>query len=203
MGLKKRFYDTINSFCDSGHSAEMWYELHKSYSQKHRKYHNINHLNEMFHYFDKYRDELNHPEEVAYAIFYHDIIYKVLKNNNEEKSAKIATKYLTLLKVNAEIIERVHQLILDTKTHQTLTNDGKFMMDFDLAILGQPEEIYQLYTSQIRKEYNVFPDILYNNGRKKVLQHFIDKEAIFSTVFFYNEFEKQAKYNLTLELNSL
>ena len=181
----------------------MWDELQTNYSQKHRKYHNLNHLNEMFSYFDVFVDELDHPEEVAFAIFYHDIIYNVLKSNNEEKSAKIAVKYLSVMKIEAEVINRVNQLILDTKTHQTLTNDGNFLMDFDLAILGQPEKEYQLYTSQIREEYKVFPNIIYTKGRKKVLQHFLDNEAIFKTAFFYDKFEKQAKSNLQQELNSL
>ena len=76
------------------------------------------------------------------------------------------------------------------------------MIDFDLAILGQQEDIYLNYTKLIRKEYKLVPSLLYKNGRKKVLQHFIDKPFIYATNKFRGLYEDQAKMNLKNELNS-
>ena len=77
------------------------------------------------------------------------------------------------------------------------------MVDFDLAILGQSEYIYKNYTQLIREEYKLIPKIIYKTGRKKVLQHFIDKPFIYATDQFKALFETQAKKNLITELKSL
>jgi len=63
--------------------------------------------------------------------------------------------------------------------------------------------MYENYTHQLRKEYAVYPDLLYNEGRKKVLMHFLEMNRIFKTDEFYNQFEKQARENLKRELKEL
>jgi len=42
----------------------------------------------------------------------------------------------------------------------------------------------------------VYPDLVYNPGRKKVLNHFLAMDSIFKTDYFYNKFDRQAKENL-------
>ncbi|HXL55890.1 MAG TPA: hypothetical protein VN958_06525 [Chitinophagaceae bacterium] len=44
---------------------------------------------------------------------------------------------------------------------------------------------------------------MYNEGRKKVLMHFLEMNRIFKTDEFYNQFEKQARENLKRELKEL
>jgi len=70
-------------------------------------------------------------------------------------------------------------------------------------VLGADAETYQQYTQQIRKEYGIYPNIVYNPGRKKVLQHFLSMPHIYKTEVFYNRYEKQARVNLAWELNML
>jgi predicted metal-dependent HD superfamily phosphohydrolase len=52
----------------------------------------------------------------------------------------------------------------------------------------------------VRKEYLIYPDLIYNPGRKKVLHHFLAMDRIFKTDFFYNKFEQQARQNLRKEI---
>jgi len=69
--------------------------------------------------------------------------------------------------------------------------------------LGQPSDVYEQYCGQIRKEYSIYPDIVYKPGRKKVLIHFLNMEKIFKTSFFYDKYELQARANLESELKRL
>jgi predicted metal-dependent HD superfamily phosphohydrolase len=41
---------------------------------------------------------------------------------------------------------------------------------------------------------------MYNPGRKKVLQHFLDMKSIFKTPYFIQKFETQAAKNLIAEI---
>jgi len=57
--------------------------------------------------------------------------------------------------------------------------------------------------NKIRKEYKVYPDIIYKPGRRKVVQHFLAMERIYKTDYFFVRLEQQAKENLTKELTLL
>ncbi|MGE4514074.1 MAG: hypothetical protein AB7E26_09720, partial [Chryseobacterium sp.] len=72
-----------------------------------------------------------------------------------------------------------------------------------LSILGSESEIYVSYTQKIRKEYSIYPDLLYRPGRKKVLEHFLKSESIFKTEYFKEKYELRARENILSEIESL
>jgi len=179
-----------------------WNELQKAYSYKSRHYHNLTHLEEMIYCFEKYKTELQFPDEVLYAIFYHDYVYNSSRKDNELKSAEFAVKILP----EAAIIDKkvVFDLIMATKNHDSKnTEDEKWLIDFDLKILSKNWEAYKTYFKQIRKEYSIYPDFLYNPGRKKALQHFLEHEYIYQTETFRKLYEEQAKMNIQKEIDLL
>jgi predicted metal-dependent HD superfamily phosphohydrolase len=55
----------------------------------------------------------------------------------------------------------------------------------------------------VRREYSIYPDLLYKPGRKKVLQHFLNMEHIFKTIHFYTLYEQNARNNLNREIAEL
>lgn len=183
--------------------TRLWNELEEAYQEDFRKYHNLNHLEELFRYYEIYKSALKHPEEIALAIFYHDYVYNIWKKDNEDKSAIKATQVLKSIRYSIESIHRIEQLILATKHHNGASKDEKFLIDFDLAIIGKSEEEYKQYAINIRKEYAKVPSFMYRKGRKKVLQHFLDKKSIFQTTEFISKYEEQARRNLRTELNQL
>ena len=204
MNLEKRFSTLLSEYTNySILIVSLWKNIDKHYSETHRTYHNKTHLVELFKYFDIYKKNLKNPDTVAFSIFYHDVIYNIWKKDNEEKSADYALKELSKIKLSSRILDEIHQQIIATKTHQANDNDTKWFVDFDLAILGKSSKIYKNYAQLIRKEYKLVPDFLYKKGRKKVLQHFIDKPFIYATDEFRKLYENQAKENLTNELYSL
>lgn len=204
MNLEKHFSTLVSEYInDAVLISSLWENINKHYSEAHRAYHNKTHLIELFKYFDLYKDNLDNPDIVAFSIFYHDIIYNIWKKDNEEKSADFAIKELFKIELSSIILAEINQQILATKTHQANNNDTKWLVDFDLAILGKSSEVYKNYAKLIRKEYKLVPNFMYKKGRKKVLQHFIDKPFIYATDEFRSLYENQAKENLTNELNTL
>jgi len=181
---------------------ELWLEIKKKYTEKHRAYHNLNHLEEIFSYYDVYKDKLEQPDIICFSIFYHDIIYSVWKKDNEEKSADFALDELSAL-LSSSQLQNIQQQIVATKIHEGVDKDTEWLLDFDLAILGQSVNDYKSYTQKIRKEYKSVPNFLYKKGRIKVLEHFIDKATIYKTSEFIDLYEVQAKENLKQELNFL
>ncbi len=205
MNLQERFYKTLSYWVKDDIQIELqWKEVKNKYSSSSRHYHNLNHLSEMFTYYDMYKDKLEYPIELSYAIFYHDIIYNSISKQNELNSAELAIDYLKDTEIESKIKERVFNLIMVTKDHKFKeSNDEKWMIDFDLGILGQSWERYYLYTKEIRKEYAFAPNFMYKNGRKKVLKHFLNKSKIYKTDVFYELFEVKARKNIKKELEIL
>ncbi|MBL4642181.1 MAG: hypothetical protein JKY44_01180 [Flavobacteriaceae bacterium] len=204
MNLKQRFYRLISRYTEDALLIDsLWIELETKYAETHRAYHNQKHLQELFTYFDAYKQHLENPALVEFSIFYHDIIYSIWKKDNEEKSALLAIERLASLQLHAHDLDSIHEQIIATKTHTTIHADTAWMIDFDLGILGQSPAVYLDYTKSIREEYKSVPTFMYTKGRKIVLQHFINKPFIYATAAFQKLYEEQAKLNLINELNAL
>lgn len=194
----------INYTTNSSLINELWDEVEKNYSGKNRHYHTLQHLENLLITLTEVKSEIQHWESILFTLFYHDIIYTALKSDNEENSALLAEKRIQQLSVSNDIIERCKNQILATKSHSKSTDsDTNYFTDADLSVLGQPWEIYSLYYKNVRKEYAIYPDFIYNPGRKKVIQHFLSMNSIYKTDYFYNQFEKVAKENLMKELSYL
>ena len=180
----------------------LWLDLEKAYSKKSRYYHNLTHLEEMVFWFFKYKEQLQQPNEVLFSIFYHDYVYKVTRKDNELKSAEHA---IVLLKPNHQLNkQQVFDHILATQLHQHNKNeDSNWLIDFDLKILSKDWEDYKIYCQQIRNEYKIYPDFLYNPGRKKALEHFLANKNIYQTQEFRTLFEAKARENIKKEIATL
>lgn len=180
----------------------LWTELVKAYSSSSRHYHNLTHLEEMIVLFGEYESELQFPNEVLYSIFYHDYVYKVTRKDNELKSAEKAISILPEeAKLNSDL---VFEMIGATQLHlHNEIEDVNWLLDFDLKILAKEWNEYQVYCSQIRKEYKIYPNFLYQPGRKKALEHFLEQEFIFQTKEFRMKYEAKARANIGREIASL
>ncbi len=203
--LQQLFVELASKFCtDHDLIRSCWQEIEKQYSGKKRHYHTLAHLQNMQQQLKHVADQLRDPDAVGFALFYHDIIYDIHQKDNEEKSALTAQERLAQMSVPAGISEACTSMIIATKQHQlSEDNDTNHFTDADLSVLGQPWAVYDEYRKQVRKEYSFYPALLYKPGRKKVLRHFLDMDAIFKTAFFSAAFEKQARENLQHEFDLL
>jgi len=205
MNLNSIFSDLISKYSNNEKlKTEYWAEIEKSYSQKSRKYHNLTHLENMILELENVKDQISDHDALLFSVFYHDLINKATSKDNEEKSAEIAKIRLDKLNISNERIAKIYNQILGTKSHKRSDDsDTNFLLDADLAILGKDWKVYENYIHQIRKEYSIYPDFLYNPGRKKVLIHFLEFEQIFKTVYFKEKYEKTAKENIQREISML
>lgn len=203
--LKSIWTELVLNYIDDVKLVDrLWTEIEKAYSHKSRYYHNLEHLKYMAQKALEHKNDLNDPDTIMFSIFYHDIVYNQIGQDNEKKSANIAENRLVSLGVPADKIYRCKEQIMATKDHHGRDeNDTSYLLDFDLAILGDTPENYKNYTKKIRSEYAIYPDFLYKKGRKKVIRHFLDMDRIFKTDVFYKNYEKQARENLKTELQEL
>jgi predicted metal-dependent HD superfamily phosphohydrolase len=198
--LENKFKTLCQNFSkDTKLISLLWQEIKVAYSEPARHYHTLQHLEHI--YKELHAFELSPLLE--FAIFYHDIVYDVLQNNNEEISTLHAMKYLNLLGANKTLKDELLILILETKTHNASNEKNKLFLDADLSILGSSEKNYKKYIQNIRKEYALYDDSTYFAGRKKVLKMFLEKSKIYQTKHFYDKYEKQARVNMLIEYNSL
>lgn len=200
MNLQKIYSELLSNIGFSANDIQQnWIDLEKAYSKKSRHYHNLTHLKEMIVSFEKYRDQLQNPNEILFSIFYHDFVYSASKKDNELKSAEYA---LSILPENISLNKQlVFDAICATQQHQQNTiEDINWLIDFDLKILAKDWDDYKIYFEQIRKEYRIYPDFLYKPGRAKALTHFLENEFIFQTEEFRNLYEEKARANIEKEI---
>jgi len=89
--------------------------------------------------------------------------------------------------------------------HNKATNDSdtKYLIDIDLAILGSSSDRYDLYRTNIRKEYAWVKKSAYAMGRKNILENFLRKKRIYLTDYFYEKYEIAARSNITDEIRAM
>ncbi|OHD17808.1 MAG: hypothetical protein A2086_12635 [Spirochaetes bacterium GWD1_27_9] len=180
------------------------FNLKLKYTEIHRYYHNLSHINSFFNIIFKYKSKITDFESMFYACCFHDIIYDPKANDNEEKSALFATDLLKNLNIPQKIIDNTISLILSTKTHKPQNDnfDTKIFLDADLSIFSSNLIKYIFYSKSIKKEYSFVENKKYKEGRKKVLQTFLEKNKIYYTEEFYKK-EKTARRNINFEIGCL
>lgn len=181
-----------------------WTELRERYREGGRFYHNLIHIANVYKALTKEKNKIEDWEVLVLAVLYHDIVYDVSRNDNEEQSAVWAERVMLSLKINPHRIERCKAHILATKTHIVSSDpDTNLFTDADLSILGMDPSTYSVYAAQVREEYSIYDDAIYNVGRAKVLSSFLAKPTIYKTTIFQQQFEQQARINIKSELDRL
>lgn len=205
MNLKDVFIQVLSRYThDSVLWNQYWAEIVKSYSHKKRHYHTLLHLQHLLNQLNGVKDNIQDWDTLMFTLYYHDIVYNSLKSDNEEKSADLAVERMIKLNCHVEKIESCRKQILATKAHILSDDmDTNYFLDADLSVLGHSWDVYETYYQNVRKEYFIYPDLVYKPGRKKVLKHFLAMNRIFKTDFFFEKYELQAKSNLKRELEVL
>lgn len=167
------------------------------YSEPHRKYHSLQHLTECLAWFKSVANLAICAAEIEAALWFHDAIYEPIQPNNEELSALWAKDSLTESGVSAVSAARVQTLILATRhTALPVLPDERLLVDIDLAILGSSKSRFDEYEQQIKEEYAYVPERLFREKRQEVLLSFLARENIYSTQYFRDVLEQQARANL-------
>ncbi|WP_244939929.1 hypothetical protein [Leptospira adleri] len=203
--IQEMFQETIQRYSkDSQVSENNWNEIVRHYSEKHRFYHDLSHIENLSNQLIQVKDRISDWDTILFSILYHDIIYDVSSQENEEKSAELARIRLQSFDYADHRIQKCVSQIIATKGHSASDDlDTNLFLDADLSILGEEWDLYSEYCKNIRKEYSIYSDSDYKAGRGKVLKSFSNMDRIYKTDFFFERYEKRAKENLKRELESL
>jgi len=175
---------------------EAYQELIEKYAEPHRKYHNLYHINICLAELETVKRFATNANALEIAIWYHDAIYDVWANDNEEKSAELAEKVIIDLGLSRALAQRVKGIILATK-HNSVPDhyDAKLMLDIDIANFGKAE-MFKITNQLVREEYSAVAEKEFMEGRSNILAKFLNRPRIYLTNFFYNKYEDAAKKNI-------
>ena len=178
-------------------------------TQPHRHYHNINHVNDCLVELENYPFEkkmfnlIDDITNVTHAIWFHDAIYNPYSAHgiNETQSACLYDEYCN---PNNDI---VYHAILATANHivdQTnLKLATQILLDIDLAGFGQPKEIYDINTDNIRKEYykTSFEDFC--AGRLNFFKKLQKRSSLYYTDYFKEKYHDISQENIKNDIQVL
>jgi len=184
-------------------------ELVRACTAPDRHYHNLEHIEALLGLARQHADALSDGEAVEAAVWFHDAVYDTRRHDNEAKSAELATERLRGL-ANVDRIDCIATMIRATAGHKlpSFSDDGAkrdcaLFLDMDLAILGSAPAAFDAYEAAVRREYAWAPEPLWIEGRRKVLESFLARPAIYASPQFRASHEAIARRNLARSLAAL
>ncbi|MBI2591432.1 MAG: N-methyl-D-aspartate receptor NMDAR2C subunit [Candidatus Brennerbacteria bacterium] len=184
-----------------GDACTIYNDLVARYSETHRAYHTLEHIRHCFDEFEQVRYLAMNPDAIELALWYHDIVYDTHAKDNEEKSAGLAVAVLIQSSMPRDFVRYVMNLILATKHIEIPVDiDTQLIVDIDLSSLGLPNQEFDRNSRNIRKEYQWVADDLFIAGRSAMLKSFLKRSNIYSTQFFRDKYEAQARRNIIRSL---
>jgi pantetheine-phosphate adenylyltransferase len=214
--LGKKWNNLHSRLSANGDSKSQFEKLYSTYQEPQRAYHAIPHIKTCLDELSLVESEIENPDAVELAIWFHDSVYESSipqnsdnpeKRDDEGQSAELARKAIVEeMGLSQDLANTVTDLILATKhSGNALTMDEKYMVDIDLAILGRSSRLFDEYETKIRQEYNWVHEDVFRDGRAKILETFLPpaRPNIYQTPFFQERYERQAKNNLERSIANL
>ncbi len=187
-----------------GNAHEVYNDLVARYSEPHRAYHTPEHIGHCLDELEQVRQLATNPDAVELSLWYHDAIYDTKAKDSEKRSARLAAEMARSASLPDSFGQSVVNLIMATKhTAAPADPDAQLLVDIDLSILGQSEDKFDEYERQVHKEYKWIPEDAFVAGRSAILKSFLDRPTIYSTQFFRNKYEAQARRNIVRSLAQL
>ncbi|MEO7268720.1 MAG: hypothetical protein ABIW49_05895 [Knoellia sp.] len=185
-------------------------DLVTRWSETHRGYHDLQHLDEVVSALTELRENALYSDtEWAWAVFaawFHDAVYVIATGaENERMSAELARTTLSANAIGSEVVDAVVSLVLASEAHDVHETRGPqaAFHDADLWILSAPESRFDDYCEAVRREYAAVPDDAYAQGRTTILAPFLERDSVYRTTHARQRWEPEARRNLTRELTRL
>lgn len=174
------------------------------WDEPHRCYHDRRHLAEVLAALRQLTAGRRLPVEVVCAAWLHDAVHDGL-DDDEERSAELATSVLTGLDVAPAVVEEVGRLVRMTLTHDPAPADlhGALLSDADLAVLGSSPQSYGRYAADVRREYAHVDDAAFREGRTAVLRTLLEQPQLYRTAAGARRWDAAARRNLRAEISCL
>ncbi|MCZ6667783.1 MAG: hypothetical protein O6932_03865 [Gammaproteobacteria bacterium] len=172
--------------------------LIEAYSETQRVYHTLHHIQHCLSLFDKISSELQNPDAVELAIWFHDLVYQPGAADNEQLSAD---QFMEMTRgiFDAPLRSTVVELIMATLHCGTDidNSDTKYMVDIDLSSFGLPWPEFLRDSNNIREEMGCLSDEVFYRKQIAFQRNLLDQPRFFKSDYFYDHYENQARKNLT------
>jgi pantetheine-phosphate adenylyltransferase len=193
--------------------APAWFERltgDSAYGAAGRAYHNLDHLvhglTEIGVWAANTGASTHDAATLKKAFWFHDAVYggRHEGQSNEEQSARLWLGSA----LDADAADAA-ALIRATDHSRPLENPHRLrdvMLGADLAILGQPADVYDNYASAVRLEYGHVDEASYRTGRAAVLAHFLaaaEAGTLYADSYFADLYQETARDNLAREIAAL
>jgi predicted metal-dependent HD superfamily phosphohydrolase len=183
-------------------TEELREDLLARWSESHRKHHTVTHLHDVLDAIGMLADAgLDFDREaVELAAWFHDAVYEIGRDDNEDRSAELIRELLA----SSPTCDEVARLVLATKTHKLSDDDinGAVLCDADLSVLGSDAFRYRAYAEAVREEYADIPDDVFRPARAGILSSLIEG-PIFHTAPGRELWEERARRNIAEEIRAL
>ncbi|MGH9137955.1 MAG: HD domain-containing protein [Acidimicrobiales bacterium] len=215
----------------SQRSAEVFEDLVSRHRQTHRRYHGLRHVVWVLRHTRRLEAAIPECEgdstpydgaAVTAAACFHDAVYDPRADDNEARSALLATHQLASVGWSERRCALVAGLIEATAGHladdegaisgeavggaATLEHgvlERGVLLDADLGVLGSEPSAYAAYVNGVRAEYGHLTAEQWVTGRAAVLQRLHGRAHLYATEPARAWWEQRARANLTAELAGL
>ncbi|MGI8575215.1 MAG: HD domain-containing protein [Egibacteraceae bacterium] len=179
--------------------------LERRYSAPGRHYHNLEHLRQVLAEVQRLLGDVDveDPDAVRLAAWFHDAVYDPGAEDNEERSATLADQLLAEEGMARARRLAVSRLVLCTREHRASRADEAVLCDADLAVLASPPEAYERYRLAVRAEHAWLSESDWRAGRGAVLSELHARRPLYATPAARAEWEDAAHRNLAAELATL
>ena len=203
MELLQR-WRSLMSRLGASERRETFDKLCAAYSEPHRHYHTLEHVGACLGQLDGAEVIAESVDEVELALWFHDVIYAVRRNDNERRSAETALTVLESIGVGEGTKMRVESHIMATEHNAPFeAADSTLVVDIDLSIPGSSVEEYKRFEENIRREYSWVPSPMFRSKRREILERFLSRSSIYGTEHFRDRLEATARKNLQAAIDAL
>ncbi len=171
--------------------------LINAYNEKQRVYHTQQHIEDCLELFDEIKNQLEDPDSVELAIWFHDVIYKINSRENEQLSADL---FMNLSEdiLKPSLRHRVYQHIIATLHNgsEMLEHDSRYMVDIDLSSFGMPWDKFLQNSRAVRQEMEHIPDEEFYPKQCAFQQSLLKHGRFYQTDYFFRHYEENALNNI-------
>lgn len=182
---------------------KIYANLLSHYNETHRRYHTAAHIEHCLKQIDMGRDKCTSADLVELSIWFHDAVYQPSAHDNEWQSVELFRKWASGV-VSDEVVDTVERLIMVTvHDRPPVAADEKFMVDVDLSSFGLPWTDFWRDSIAVRLEQLHMDDPTFNRVQRQFLVRLLDRKSIFTSAYFRQRYESQARSNIRSYLAQL
>lgn len=201
-------------------SAFIQSQLKDTYSQDHRRYHNLDHLSDMLRWVPEIETKLEdyEVEILVNAILFHDLVYyprPVPPGYNEALSGieyciqefwyktpfvegqlypNVGSTVFECL-----VVEAINATAHHTKTQENLSPTSQWLLDLDLQAFARPWEEYMKTSNDLEAEWQIInPGRSFSELQPRFLEALLQRPNIY---YRMKDWEKKARDNIERHLS--